>query len=593
MSQNNNVNANDLSGSRHIQFSEFTDSSNPQNAPIGANPTAGTPASNNVSGPGFPGPFGDGSHPSPVNNQNAPFGAITHAGASAFPVPTGPGFTGPTGGGSQSGFFPNTNPQFGHAPNFGSPFHGANNYAAPGTSYPFHQHMQTTTPFANYGYPTPMMNAQGMSSSVPTTPLRITVGNLITHSDNCTMCMGYVAHLITASDFNEVISERNGLIQGATAPSTNNQGHELVVNSLQEQLASTLRSHGTERQTLTDRITALELERNELRTRHESDAAQLDEISCDCQEANERRLYWKDQYYDLRDHGDRYNTDARAEVSQTKPLDKGKGREVPMVPLQSRIASLEHRVASGPSVPLSQRLTPTKGDTNTQRNIEVKRSVRPEPAQGRVEEASAEPQASSSTHITPHMGEKRKREAAGQSSGQRALVSYDDLRNNSEEPTYSFKAYQMEHYLTDMEDDYSEPEAHPNRLKGKQRELQNKTNRESRRRMDALTAQCAREEGRSPPPKRTKGSKNKEYDALHGTVTRLPFQAPISAEEAFAPHVEDSARNDRHAQTGASSALRCPHSNAGRGDRSIHRGTKMVLHGNDPAGTPSAPLVRT
>ncbi|KAJ3779852.1 hypothetical protein GGU10DRAFT_337673 [Lentinula aff. detonsa] len=129
------------------------------------------------------------------------------------------------------------------------------------------------------------------------------------------------------------------------------------------------------------------------------------------------------------------------------------------------------------------------------------------------------------------MGEKRKREAAGQSSGQRALVSYDDLRDNSEEPTYSFKSYQMEHYLTDMEDDYSEPEAHPNRLKGKQRELQNKTNRESRRRMDALTAQRAREEGRSPPPKRTKGSKNKEYDALRGTVTRLPFQAPISAEE--------------------------------------------------------------
>ncbi|KAJ3978508.1 hypothetical protein F5890DRAFT_1560217 [Lentinula detonsa] len=433
MSQNDNVNANDLSGSRHIQFGEFTGLSNPQNAPIGANPAAGTPAFNNVSGPGFPGPFGDGSHPSPVNNQNTPFGAITHAGASAFPVPTGPGFTGPTGGGSQSGFFPNTNPQFGHAPNFGSPFHGVNNYVALGTSYPFHQHMQTMTLFANYGYPTPMMNAQGMSSSVPTTPLRITVGNLITHSDNCAMCMGY----------------------GATAPSTNNQGHELVVNSLQEQLASTLRSHETKRQTLTDRITALELERNELCTRHESDMAQLDEISRDCQEANKRRLYWKDQYYDLRDHGD---------------------REVPMVPLQSRIASLEHRVASGPSIPLSQRLTPTEGDTNTQRNIEVKRSVRPEPAQGRVEEASAEPQASSSTHITPHMGEKRKREAAGQSSGQRALVSYDDLRDNSEEPTYSFKAYQMEHYLTDMEDDYSEPEAHPNQLKGKQRELQNKTN---------------------------------------------------------------------------------------------------------------------
>ncbi|KAJ3978559.1 hypothetical protein F5890DRAFT_1560119, partial [Lentinula detonsa] len=275
-------------------------------------------------GPGFPGPFGDGSHPSPVNTQNAPFGAIPHAGTSAFAASTGPGFAGPSGGGSQSGFFPNTNPQFGHTPNFGSQFHGSNNYGAPGTSYPFHPQMQVTPPFANYGYTTPMMNTQGMSASAPTTPLRITVGNLITHSDNCTMCMGYVAHLVTASDFNEVISERDGLIQGATAPSNNNQGHALVVSSLQEQLASALRSHETERQTLADRITALELERNELRTRHESDVAQIDDISRDCHEANERHLYWKDQYYDLRDHGDRYKAPARAEVPESKSLDKGK-----------------------------------------------------------------------------------------------------------------------------------------------------------------------------------------------------------------------------------------------------------------------------
>ncbi|KAJ3783465.1 hypothetical protein GGU10DRAFT_377650 [Lentinula aff. detonsa] len=496
MSQNDNVNANNLSGSRHIQFGEFTDSSNPQNAPIGANPTAGTPAFNNVSGPGFPGPFGDGSHPSTANNQNALMGATPSTGAPGFPVIAGPGFAGPTGVGTQAGFFPNNNSQFGMALNFGPPFHGPSNYVAPGTSYPFQQQMQTATPFANFGYPTPMMTAPGMSLSVPTTLLRITVGNLITHSDNCSMCMGYVAHLITASDFNE--------------------GHELVVNSLQEQIASTLRSHETERQTLNDRITALELERNELRTRHESDAAQLDEITRDCQEANERRLYWKDQYYDLRDHGDRYNAEARAEAPQPKSLDKGKGRE---------------RVASGSSVPLSQRLNSMEGEINTPRNVKEKRSVRTEPARGRFEEAPAEPLVSSTTRIAPSMGEKRKREATGQPSDPRALVSYDDLHDNSEEPTYSYKAYQMEHYLTDMEDDDSEPEAHPNRLKGKQREMQNKINRESRRRMDALSAQRAREEGRSPPPKQTKGSKNKEYDALRGTATRLPFQAPVSAEE--------------------------------------------------------------
>ncbi|KAJ3792129.1 hypothetical protein GGU11DRAFT_864664 [Lentinula aff. detonsa] len=49
--------------------------------------------------------------------------------------------------------------------------------------------------------------------------------------------------------------------------------------------------------------------------------------------------------------------------------------------------------------------------------------------------------------------------------------------------------------------------------------------------MDTLAAQHAWEEGRSPPPKRTKSSKNKEYDVLRGMVTRLPFQAPVSAEE--------------------------------------------------------------
>ncbi|KAJ3792979.1 hypothetical protein GGU11DRAFT_760310 [Lentinula aff. detonsa] len=49
-----------------------------------------------------------------------------------------------------------------------------------------------------------------------------------------------------------------------------------------------------------------------------------------------------------------------------------------------------------------------------------------------------------------------------------------------------------------MEDDDSEPDAHPNHLKGKQREMQNKINREGKQWMDAMAAQRAREEGRSP-----------------------------------------------------------------------------------------------
>ncbi|KAJ3994109.1 hypothetical protein F5050DRAFT_1713971 [Lentinula boryana] len=380
---------------------------------------------------------------------------------------TGPGFTGPSGGGSHSGFFHNNNPQFGTTPNFSSPFNGSNNYAAPGMNYPFNQQMQTTNPaFANYGYTMPMMSTQRMhSSTAPTTPLRVTVGNLITHADNCPMCMGYVAHLITASDFNEIISERDGLIQGAS-PIT-------ILKAMNW-------SHETERQTLADRITALELERNELRARHESDVAQIDDIIRDCQEANERRLYWKDQYYNLRDHGDRQDSSTRAVTSDTKSVDKGKGREVPMVPLQNRITSVGGNVTSGSSVPLSQRLSPMEGENIPQQEPGDNGAAKATTTPVRVEEAPVTAGVSTATITTPHMGEKRKRDVVGLSSTQRALVSYDDLHtDNSKEPTCSTSSGG----------------------------------------------------GLFSPPKRSKSSKNKEYDVLRGMVTKLPFQAPISVKE--------------------------------------------------------------
>ncbi|KAJ3994304.1 hypothetical protein F5050DRAFT_1713795 [Lentinula boryana] len=203
-----------------------------------------------------------------------------------------------------------------------------------------------------------------------------------------------------------------------------------------------------------------------------------------------------------------------------------------MVPLQNRITSVGGNIVSGSSVPLSQRLSPMEGEKIPQQEPEDNGAVKATTTPVHVEEAPVKAGVSTVTITTPHMGDKRKRDIVGSSSAQRALVSYDDLHtDNSKEPTYSYKAYQMEHYLTDMEDDYSEPEAHPNRLKGKQQEWQNKINRESRRKMDAQAAQRAREEGRSPPPKRSKSSKNKEYDVLRGMVTKLPFQAPISVKE--------------------------------------------------------------
>ncbi|KAJ3996721.1 hypothetical protein F5050DRAFT_1711850 [Lentinula boryana] len=91
------------------------------------------------------------------------------------------------------------------------------------------------------------------------------------------------------------------------------------------------------------------------------------------------------------------------------------------------------------------------------------------------------------TPLPPHTGDKRKCDSAPTSVPQQGTISYDDLyAKPTGEVQYSYKAYQLEHYLTDMEDDDLEPDTHPNQLKGKQRELQNKTNREARRQMDAI-----------------------------------------------------------------------------------------------------------
>ncbi|KAJ3978851.1 hypothetical protein F5890DRAFT_1559566 [Lentinula detonsa] len=507
MSQQQDIQSNsndDPSRSTTIQFGDFHESPNTQNAPLGANSTAGTPAFNNVSGPGFPGPFGGGSQLPP--NQHALFGAPMNTGVPVFQNTPSPGFQGQSGGGSHPGpNFTNANSQF------SSPFTGQNSYASTGANYPYHSlhpptHMQQSfppqmqNPIASYGYPMPMMAPQGQSTTSPSsTSLRITVGNIITHSDNCPMCMGYVAHLITASNFNDIISERDGNIRGDSSSSTNSQGRELVVSSLQEQLASMSRAHETERQNLQDRITALELERNELRARHESDMAQID---------------------DIEGHQD---AKASPTVAVAKKLDKGKGKEVTTVPLQNRITT---------SLPLSQRLSPMEGNSNSQSILENARASGSGQHAMSGQAGTSLSGGSMSTPLPPHTGDKRKHDPAPTSIPQRGTISYDDLYT---EPTgevqYSYKAYQVEHYLTDMEDDDSEPEAHPNRLKGKQREMQNKVNREARRQMDAMSAQRAKEEGCSPPPKRSKSSKNKEFDVLRGMVTKLPFQDPTSVEE--------------------------------------------------------------
>ncbi|KAJ3979901.1 hypothetical protein F5890DRAFT_1478162 [Lentinula detonsa] len=225
--------------------------------------------------------------------------------------------------------------------------------------------------------------------SPSSTSLRITVGNIITHSDNCPMCMGYVAHLITASDFNDIISERDGNIQGDSSSSTNSQGRELV-----------------------DRITALEIERNELHARHESDVAQIDDIVRDCQEVHDRRQYWKAQYYDFRDQGDRQDAKTSSMVAVAKKLDKGKGKDVTTVLLQNRITTTEAQRTTRTSLPLSQRLSPMEGDSNSQSILENARASGSGQHLMSGQAGTLLSGGSVSTPLPPHTGDKRKRDSA-------------------------------------------------------------------------------------------------------------------------------------------------------------------------------------
>ncbi|KAJ3979348.1 hypothetical protein F5890DRAFT_1558838 [Lentinula detonsa] len=184
-----------------------------------------------------------------------------------------------------------------------------------------------------------------------------------------------------------------------------------------------------------------------------------------------------------------------------------------MVPLQNRITATEAQMTTRTSILLSQRLSPMEGDSNSQTILENARASGSGQPLMSSQAGTSLSGGSVLTPLPPHTGDKRKCDSALTSVPQRGTVSYDDLyAEPTGEVQYSYKAYQLEHYLTDMEDDDSEPDAHSNRLKGKQRELQNKANREARRLMDA-------------------SSKNKEFDVLRGMVTKLPFQVLTSVEE--------------------------------------------------------------
>ncbi|KAJ3740305.1 hypothetical protein EV360DRAFT_76811 [Lentinula raphanica] len=454
-SDNNNP---DPSGSQNLHFGDFTGSSENQPAPVGAPQPAGAPAFNNATGPGFSGPFGGGSHPGFFTNPPQNFGSMA-GGSSA------------TSAHSPAGQV--MNPQF-QVPSI--------HHAQP----PF-PHQPT---FAPYGFSTPMMPIPGMVSTPNPQPLRITIGNIIAHSENCPTCMNYIAHLAMANDFNEAIAQRDSIIRSSGASSSSSIpsscNHEPLISSLQEQLASVTRIHEVERQTLNDRITALELERSELRACIDEDETRIKRIVRNGDAVDDERHYWKNKYYDL--------------VEGVEPT-------------QSRANSPENQPKSSDKDDAMDPIPPREEPPTTASTSEVSTSVKL-------------PKPTVPSKASPHSGEKRKRNESTGTPSRRDVVPYDDLYPR-DRLNPSYKPGEVE---TDS-DDLSEPDPHPNRLKGKMRALQNKTNKEVKRKWHEEDVRRAKAEGRPIPIKKSKSSKNREWDALREGPSKLPFKPPTTVEE--------------------------------------------------------------
>ncbi|KAJ3966205.1 hypothetical protein EV361DRAFT_872583, partial [Lentinula raphanica] len=81
-------------------------------------------------------------------------------------------------------------------------------------------------PFHNSGFQQPLPPFQGMAPLPPpqmAIPLRITLGNIIAHSEGCAICTNYIAHMAMASttdEFNEIMTLRDSRIRGAGSSSS-------------------------------------------------------------------------------------------------------------------------------------------------------------------------------------------------------------------------------------------------------------------------------------------------------------------------------------------------------------------------------------
>ncbi|KAJ3764524.1 hypothetical protein FB446DRAFT_710264, partial [Lentinula raphanica] len=274
----------------------------------------------------------------------------------------------------------------------------------------------------------PMMPIQGMVSHPNPQTLRITLGNIIAHSENCPMCMNYIAHMAMANDFNDAITQCNNIIRNLGASSSSSIpsscNHEPLISSLQEQIASANRTHEVERQMLNDRIAAFELERSELCSRIDEDEIRIKRIVRDGDAVDDERHYWKNKYYDLAEGVEQTHSQANSPENQPKSTDKGKGREVPTVPLRRRLASPDVGHSRGSLIPLSQRMSPMDDV------MEPFPSTEEPPTMASTSEASTTvklPKPTVFSKPSPHSGEKRKRNESTGTPSRRDVVPYDDL----------------------------------------------------------------------------------------------------------------------------------------------------------------------
>ncbi|KAJ3752110.1 hypothetical protein EV360DRAFT_75646 [Lentinula raphanica] len=507
-----------------VEAKSFLSKTTMSHTPSGSNSHAGPSGSQNIT---FNGPYGS-SEP-----QNAAQAAQNTSGHPDF-TSNNPESSGLSGGGPHSGVFPL---QLQHPP--GQQVLFQHPIPSPQLAPPHPQYQQQPPPFQSIGFPQPIQPFQGMGPPIPpqmAIPLRITLGNIIAHSEGCAVCTNYIAHMAMASttdEFNEIMSQRDSHIRG-TAPSSSSGtcNHELLISSLQEQLSSLRGMRDIERQTMGDRILALELERDDYCERYHQERAQVDELTRENDELNESRRYWKYRYGTLDREAEpkvagpsssgSKTTEPATQVARdgrprnTKKSDrKGKGREVPMVPLEQRISHTEGMDSHDSNVPLARRMSPMREDMELTR---VPVSTTASSDAGSV--VVRLPLNTLSSEFNPHVPP-RVEEGSG-----RSAEPYEGPYSST--PTGVTRLTLPE--SSDVSDDF-EPDPHPNRLKGEARLRQNRINKEAKRKMYEDSVRRNKILGLPPPQKNTKRSKKREFDALRRDFSKEEFQQPTTAEE--------------------------------------------------------------